>query len=231
MQVTLRLKMLVLGASASCAALFSFGCATTSQSAALTLDAVADSTIYAESGDLGNGAGPSLFVGCNGKGDPRRGLLAFDIGAHVPKGAKITSVSLSMTMQHTSSGATKLRLYRVEESWGEGHADAGGKGAGTEALFDDSTWTHRFRGSSEWSTAGGTFSDTASAAATSSTPGTVTWTSTGLVADVQGWLDQPETNHGWVIVGVEEGTPSAKRFCSRNNPGVENRPQLLVQYD
>jgi len=231
MHVTHRLRMSRLGASVSCAALLAFGCAATPKSGTRTLDAVADTTIYAESGEKGNGSGPFLFVGNNGKAEPRRGLLAFDLAGGIPKGARITAVTLTMTMEHTASGASKLRLHRLTESWGEGAADAQGKGVGTAAAPDDATWTHRFHDRLAWSTAGGAFAGTASASVTSSTPGVVTWTSPGMVADAQGWLDRSDSNHGWAIVGEELDLPSAKRFCSRDNAEPASRPRLLVEYD
>jgi hypothetical protein len=50
------------------------------------------------------------------------------------------------------------------------------------------------------------------------------------VADVQGWLTNPSTNFGWIIIGNEGGTGTSKRFDSRENDTTANRPQLTVNY-
>ncbi len=58
------------------------------------------------------------------------------------------------------------------------------------------------------------------------------WASTpAMVADVQGWLDEPATNFGWVIVGDESATaPTAKRFDTREEAVIEYRPKLTVEF-
>ena len=52
---------------------------------------------------------------------------------------------------------------------------------------------------------------------------------TQMVADVQGWLDNPATNSGWVLVG-DETQQNSRRFDTRENPVPEFRPQLLIEY-
>jgi hypothetical protein len=51
-----------------------------------------------------------------------------------------------------------------------------------------------------------------------------------MVADVQGWLDDPSTNYGWLIFTNEGNFPSAKRFDTRENPAPGDRPQLTIRY-
>ena len=51
-----------------------------------------------------------------------------------------------------------------------------------------------------------------------------------LVADAQLFLDEPDRNFGWVILGEEGEDRTAKRFDSRENPTPVNRPQLTVVY-
>jgi hypothetical protein len=46
---------------------------------------------------------------------------------------------------------------------------------------------------------------------------------------VQGWLDDPDKNHGIVFVGHKTENLSL-RFHSSESTSVENRPILLVQY-
>jgi hypothetical protein len=51
-----------------------------------------------------------------------------------------------------------------------------------------------------------------------------------MAADVQDWLDSPASNFGWILIG-DEATPfSAKRYASSDNPVVEDRPTLTVDY-
>jgi hypothetical protein len=51
-----------------------------------------------------------------------------------------------------------------------------------------------------------------------------------MVADLQGWLDSPATNFGWLVFTYEGDFPSAKRWDTRENPTVANRPQLTIRY-
>jgi hypothetical protein len=50
-----------------------------------------------------------------------------------------------------------------------------------------------------------------------------------MVEDVQGWLDTPSSNFGWILIGPED-SQSAKRFDSRENANMQSRPMLTVQY-
>ena len=82
-----------------------------------------------------------------------------------------------------------------------------------------------------WTTAGGDFSPVASASATVAGIGSYTWESTSqLVADVQGWLDDPDSDHGWLLQGDESKTRTAKRFHSDENDDEAIRPVLMVEY-
>ena len=68
-----------------------------------------------------------------------------------------------------------------------------------------------------------------SAVTTAGTSGTVVWESTdALVADVQRWLDDPTSDHGWILVGDEVAVQSAKRFSSRDGT---QPPKLIIGYD
>jgi hypothetical protein len=71
-------------------------------------------------------------------------------------------------------------------------------------------------------------------AATATTPitnqGFYTWTSASMITDVQDWLDNPATNFGWIVIGNETVTESAKRLDTRNNSDPNDRPQLTITY-
>lgn len=202
----------------------------------VNLNAIADATLYEGDGSLANGAGEHLFVGRtenrNGAVE-RRALLAFDVAGSIPSGASVTSASLEVTMSRTVSGSQTVELRRVTESWSEGPSDAAGQeGGGTTSQAGDATWVHRNFPSSQWSSVGGSFSQTVSGSQQISGDGTYTFMSTAqLVADVQGWLDAPATNFGWAMVMPSPAVGSAKRFNSRENSSQTSRPVLTVTYE
>jgi hypothetical protein len=204
----------------------------------VTLQATKDNTLYENlQGTVSNGAGPNLFVGTTGGRSGfavRRALVAFDIAANIPAGAQILSVQLVLNMDKTIVGAKPVGLHRVLANWGEGTSLAVGLGGGGggPATTGDATWLHRFFDTELWTTPGGDFASAASAQIeVTSTFRAYTWGSTtGMVADVQSWLDQPASNFGWILIGDELNTTSAKRFASRQNPAAANRPHVVVQY-
>ena len=80
-----------------------------------------------------------------------------------------------------------------------------------------------------WNTPGGDFIAESSASVSVDANGSYTWMSEGMIEDVQGWLDVPATNAGWIMI-TDETEVSAKRFDSRENPTETNRPELFVEY-
>lgn len=200
------------------------------------LNALKDNTIYSNLPNNSNGAGENFTSGAINGGPVRRGLLMFDLSS-IPAGATITAVSLRMVMNRTVSGANNVSLHRLNENWGEGASDAGGgaDGNGAPAELGDATWVCTFSDgaggcTTSWSTAGGVFQPAASGTTSVGGPAAYTWSSAQMITNVQGWLNTPATNFGWVIIGAE-GTPqSAKRFSSRTNPQVADRPTLTVTY-
>ncbi len=196
----------------------------------VSLQASHDNTLYEDlMGTTSNGRGAYLFVGDNGAGVKRRGIVRFDL-ASIPAGATITSVSLSMNVSRTRAGLQSIALHRATSSWGEGTSDAGGEeGIGAPATTGDATWIHRFYPSTLWATPGGDFAPAASAT-TSVDTGSTTWSSAAMVADAQAWVNNPATNFGWVLKGNEVGSVTAKRFDSRQHPTLSRRPVLNITY-
>src|SRR3990172_13393420 len=200
--------------------------------ASATLSPSKDNTLYeyvAADGDRSNGAGSRFFAGRTAQGRLRRGVLAFDVAGSIPAGSTITSVSLSMDMSRTTlNTARTVELRRLLADWGEGTSNADQQeGQGAPATTNDATWRHRFYNTDLWTTQGGDFSGTVSASQSVSGLGTYTWSAAQMVADVQGGLDNPSTNFGWLVRGEESVTTTAKRFDSREST---NPPALTVQY-
>ena len=199
------------------------------------LSADMDNTLYqSDTGALSNGSGQHFFAGLTGAQNSnlvRRGLLSFDLGTSLPKGAVVTSAMVELNMSRTTSGDATVSLHTVEKAWGEGASDAGGQeGGGAASLPGDATWIHAMFDTMLWDTPGGDFSGSPSASTTVGGVGKYSWSSTQLTADVQAWLDNPAANFGWLLMGDESTGSSAKRFDSRENPTEANRPVLRLQY-
>ncbi len=196
-----------------------------------------DNSMYEEDGALSNGLLPYLFTGRTqglpGTAFLRRALVAFDIFNLFPAGAVIDSVELTMHVSKLRTNASRATsLHRVTANWGEGTSDSGGAGGGGgAATTNDATWVYRYFNTVLWTTPGGDFTAGASATTNITTLGFYTWKSAQMKTDVQGWLDTPANNFGWLMTGDESGTlGTAKRLDSRENPTAANRPNLKVFY-
>jgi hypothetical protein len=202
----------------------------------ITIPAGRDNTLFStEDGSSSNGAGPNVFSGRTGPsgGTRQRALLWFDLAGAVPAGSTIVGVELTLTV--VAGGAAPAQthgLHRVLADWGEG-ASSGGGGSGAPSAPGDATWLHTFYPDQFWTSPGGDFDATASGQqSVSSAPGPVTWgTSPAMIADVQGWLDAPDANHGWVLIGNEDVFNSARKLASREFEAAESRPRLTVAYE
>jgi hypothetical protein len=195
-----------------------------------------DNTLYESStGALSNGAGPTLFAGRTAQisNSRRRGLVHFDVASLVPSGSTISAVTLRMQMsQAASSTSQAVTLQRVAADWGEGTSNAGSSGgSGAASTAGDATWKHRFFSATLWSALGGDFVPAASATCAVGADGPYTWGSTpGMVADVQGWLDAPGSNFGWLVLGGEATVGTAKRFETREATDPAARPALTITF-
>ncbi|MBI5763315.1 MAG: PEP-CTERM sorting domain-containing protein [Planctomycetes bacterium] len=210
--------------------------AVTATASVINLAPQKDNTLYqSDAGDTSNGMGEHLFAGSTGFAELRRALMAFDVAGAIPAGSTINSVSLTLNMSRcgpTCSTAVAMDLHRVDADWGEGLSDAGGQeGIPDAAQIGDATWLNNFYGSSDWVNAGGDFSGAVSGSQVVTNLGFYTWASTSqMVADVQSWLDNPSGNFGWILLGGESDSFTAKRFDSLQNAAADKRPLLRVDY-
>lgn len=196
----------------------------------LTLVPAKDNTLYqTANGSLSNGAGVHVFAGLTAASSRRRALLAFDL-TQIPPGSRITRVSLTMTVSMSISNAGGIALHALLADWGEGasHAGLSQDGDGAPSRTNDATWIHRFFPDVLWTTPGGDFAGIPDAAPVLAI-GTATWETAGMIERVQQWVDQPATNFGWILIGDEQATRTAKRFDSREVTGA-TKPSLTVEY-
>src|SRR6266545_570955 len=200
----------------------------------VTLGTSKDNTLYqSATGSLSNGAGSYFFVGRTDAAQIRRGVLAFNVAGSIPAGSTITSVMLTLNLSRTRDSSSRtVELRRLLADWGEGTSNADvQEGAGAPATTGDATWIHRFYNTVFWGSSGGDFSGTESATNDSvGGTGDYTWSSAQMVADVQSWLDNPSGNFGWIVLGNEVQNLTAKRFDTKENGTVGDRPELTITY-
>lgn len=204
----------------------------------VTLTPIKDNSIYEES-DVSNGAGAYLFAGRTGTNfGPynRRALLAFDVAGDLADDIQVDSVRMTLYVSKIpvfASPPDQFTLHRLTSDWGEEASDAGEPGgAGTDAESGDATWNYAFFDTDEWENQGGDFASSESAVFNvGASQGTYTVSSTdALVADVQSWHDDPDSNFGWIIIGDESQMHTARRFHSRENSTSDRVPQLTIYY-
>lgn len=195
-----------------------------------------DNTLYHDAGALkSNALGQFMFAGrtSGSLGSiKRRALIEFDVAGAIPAGATIESVTLRLEMDQTIAGAVPVSLHRVLAEWGEGTSKAvGSEGTGADPTPGDATWQHTFFDTMFWQTEGGDYAAAPSATVMVAGPGSYTWGSTPeMVADVQAWLDDPNGNHGWIIIGDESTFTTAKRFGTKDHVTPSLRPVLEVEF-
>lgn len=207
-----------------------------SQAASVSVPAGRDNTIFSESTNSG-GQAATLFAGRNNAGSTRRGLVWFDVATHVPTGATIEAVTLTLYMDMAGRGESQPRevaLQPLLANWGEGTSGGGGPsgGQGLPPTPGDATWLHRFYDTAAWGQPGGDFSSIASGVASVGIqPQHYTWQSTNrMVGDVQAWLETPSANFGWIIIGDETSSGTVRRFASSEGSNPDRRPILSIEY-
>jgi len=189
---------------------------------------------FINSGGPNNNAGRTSWfdAGTDGTGGVRRGLLRFDLST-IPAGSTVTSAVVQLTVTRVPGNGpvnSTFDLFRVLASWNEGTK---GGNNGATASTGEATWNDRMRGTASWTTPGakndavGTAS--ASTAVTSADNAKYSWSGSGLVADVQFWVDNPPQNFGWLLTSRAEGSHrSVRGFASRESGASAGT--LMVNY-
>src|SRR5947209_14109829 len=79
---------------------------------------------------------------------------------------------------------------------------------------------------------GGAFNSTTSATTTIAGLGLYQWSSAQMASDVQGWLNSPSTQFGWLLKAVNESVPgTAREFESRQTSlPTPSPPTLTINY-
>ena len=203
------------------------------------IGAAKDNTIFQNNPNNTAGGQTQFYVGTNTAISPRRGLIEFDIGSKVPAGATITSVDLTLVLSMVAGsgmggggGAPTIELHPASKEWGEGTVSSG-SGQGGLATTGDASWNAAAFNVTNWTNAGGDFgSSSASLQIVGTTIGTsYTWLSTAaLVSDVQGWLNNSATNHGWALVNTNESTAQTFRAFNSREASASLQPVLTVSY-
>ncbi|MEO7319844.1 MAG: DNRLRE domain-containing protein, partial [Chthoniobacteraceae bacterium] len=183
-------------------------------SAATTkIAADADTTVH-ESFPANNfGARATLQAGATTGASARtRALVRFNVAAAVPPGATILAARLTLTATDAPPVAQTTQPFeirRLVRPWREGAQSAA---AGGPAAVNDATWSHRLYPNTVWAAAGTDIAAGASAEVAVGAVGSYRIDSTALlIADVQGWLDTPENNYGWAVLGKNESAAQTAR--------------------
>src|SRR5580658_6977216 len=143
----------------------------------VSIGASQDATLLGGNDALTNNSlsDPGIFVGTDGAGNPKRGLIEFDIAQYVPAGATITSATLQLTVgQVAGSGggtggfttaAFTIDLLDETQAWGQptnfvGATSLNGHGHGAAPDNGDATWDDAFYNSdpamaTPWNVSGG----------------------------------------------------------------------------
>jgi hypothetical protein len=214
-------------------------------SAATRVLAPSDDTFINSVSPNGNSGGsPSIFTGTDGHGGLMRGLVRFDLPSELQGRVTVTNVQLNLTVEllpNGSVGTAVETLQSLTQAWTQGNGVGDGAGSFTTGQacggsIVGATWNQSScAAGTNWTTPGGAVAATVSGQVnTAGVPanGVVTWDSAAnsvMNADVQSWIDQPSSNHGWRIASSTEGmNGAAQRFFS-TEAGV-SAPALSVTY-
>lgn len=189
----------------------------------VTLAPSKDRTLYEDPAEARSDvAGEPLHVGLSEAGFARRSVLAFDLVGQVPPGSQIHSATLTLHASRTRKGAQVVYLSTLQTSWAEDVAAAG---------EDDNSWTHRSPSGPAWAHPGGDYESPIVTACEVNNVGYYSWGPTArMMQTIQRWVDNPASNFGWILIGVDSQGAIAKQFDSRENPDPQTWPSLTIHF-
>jgi hypothetical protein len=195
-------------------------------------------TCLIETSPNNNMGGQTYFnAGTNMQGKRNRGLVQFDL-SDIPVGSVITSAVLTVSVVGVPTDGPNgsiFDLHRMLRAWGEGTELAIiGAGQGYPATTNEATWNDRFAfANAPWINPGGEpdadFASNSSAERFIADANFYTFRFGTIAQDVQGWLNDPQSNFGWMLMTRDESQIStARRFGSHEDSG--NAPTLDVAF-
>ena len=216
------------------------GISQNAMAAMVSLPAEKDNTIFEESGAESCGACEHFFVGrTNFEEVVRRALIEFDVSS-IPSGSTVTNVEFEFFVSRTAdAGSVIMDIHKATKEWGEAGSTASGggmgEGSGGPAFAGDATWSDAiYDDISNWTSPGGDFDASPSSSINLNTGlGLYTIPSTAsMVADVQGWVDDSNSNHGWLLKldPANEVVSQSARAIESRTVGVGTPPMLKVTY-
>jgi len=190
----------------------------------VTLTPSADAELREITPLLSFGSGTTMVsggLGSNQGNTRRRALFRFDLAEAIPSGATITSAELTVQvvqMLPPSPASSNFELHRLLRPWSEA----------------TTSWTWADNPNSAWDGAGASAAGDAVASASATVAisglGQYIFNSTPeLVADVQLWADDPESNAGWLLRSNTEAPFTARHFGTREV--AARAASLTVEYE
>ncbi len=162
-----------------------------------------------------NGTATTLKIdGDGGSGADLATLLSWDVSS-IPAGSIVRGVS--MTLSVTNATGNDFQVYALKRRWSE----------------SETTWNAAASGT-PWSQAGAKgVDDRSSTSLGTFSPGaTGTYTlslNAAGVAVVQGWVNDPSSNHGFVLANATSADGVA--LASSESTTTKQRPRLSIGYD
>jgi len=171
----------------------------------------ADNYFYANDPDRNRGTSELLRVTgyADYAGEMQRSIVKFDVSS-IPSGTVITNATLwlySFNPVQVKGSTGFYGAYRLTQDWNE----------------LTSTWNV------PWTTSGGDFEGVPDATAPKqSATAAPCWYSFDVTARVQGWINAPSGNYGWLIKCTDEMLHNQDEFYALDTANASYRPKLVV---
>lgn len=168
-----------------------------------------------------DGTGTTLEATAYDVGDDNRTVIRFTGLSNIPATATINDITLTLNISTRTGADADIDFYRCLRAWVEGEA--------TFTIYSTAN---------NWATLGGLGAgDVSASPSLTVTPvagtGDKTFTSAGMIADVQAWVDGSVTNNGWLLHHVSDpaGSLLTRVYEFISSEGADgSRPRLSVDY-